>query len=207
MPKAALYSSQGETLGETELSDAVFGTDVNTSLLHEVTVMLQANRRAGTASTKTRAEVRGGGRKPWRQKGLGRARAGTIRSPLWRGGGITFGPSPREYAYTMPRKARRKALRSALSARVGEGRVIVLDRLTMERPKTATLVKLLHRVARGSALIVTAEADPMVALSTRNVAGVMSLPAASINARDILAHEWLILTRDAARRLEEALAP
>ena len=207
MPKAALYSPQGETLGETELSAAVFGTDVNGSLLHEVTVMLQANRRSGTASTKTRAEVRGGGRKPWRQKGLGRARAGTIRSPLWRGGGITFGPSPRDYSYAMPRKARREALRSALSARAAEGRVVVLDHLTMDRPKTASLVKLLDQVARGSALIVTAEADSMVALSARNVAGIMSRPAASVNVLDVLAHEWLVLTRDAARRLEEALAP
>ena len=207
MPKAALYSPQGETLGETELSAAVFGTDVNGSLLHEVTVMLQANRRSGTASTKTRAEVRGGGRKPWRQKGLGRARAGTIRSPLWRGGGITFGPSPRDYSYAMPRKARREALRSALSARAAEGRVVVLDHLTMDRPKTASLVKLLDQVARGSALIVTGEDDSMVALSARNVAGIMSRPAASVNVLDVLAHEWLVLTRDAARRLEEALAP
>jgi large subunit ribosomal protein L4 len=207
MPKAALYNPEDETLGEMELSDTVFGTDVNAGLLHEVAVMLQANRRAGTASTKTRAEVRGGGRKPWRQKGLGRARAGTIRSPLWKGGGIVFGPSPRDYSYALPRKARREALRSALSARVGEGRVVVLERLAMERPRTASLVRLLDRVARGSALIVTADADRMVALSARNVAGVTSLPAASINALDVLAHEWLVLTRDAARRLEEALAP
>ncbi len=207
MPKAALYSPEGETLGEMELSDTVFGTDVNTGLLHEVTVMLQANRRTGTASTKTRAEVRGGGRKPWRQKGLGRARAGTIRSPLWRGGGIVFGPSPRDYSYALPRKARREALRSALSVRAGEGRVVVLEQLAMERPKTASLVRLLDRVVQGSALVVTGDSDRMVALSARNVAGIMSLPAASINALDVLAHEWLVLTRDAARRLEEALAP
>ncbi|MDQ7793414.1 MAG: 50S ribosomal protein L4 [bacterium] len=207
MPKAALYNQDGEPLGEATLSGSVFGAEVNQSLMHQAVVMLQANRRLGTASTLTRAEVRGGGRKPWRQKGLGRARHGTIRSPLWRGGGVVFGPSPRDFAYAIPKKARREALRSALSARAREGKIAVLEGLSLERPQTASIARLVNRIGAARALIVTGDSDAVVAKSARNLPGVGSLPAASLNVLDVMAHEWLVLTRDAVGKLEEALAP
>jgi large subunit ribosomal protein L4 len=208
MPKAAVFNQEGEPLGETELSGSVFGTQVNEHLLYETTVIMRANRRVGTASTKTRAEVRGGGRKPWRQKGLGRARHGSIRSPLWRGGGVVFGPSPRDYRHALPRKARREALRSALSARAREGGIVVVEELSLERPRTAAVARLLERVgATGRTLLVTGRPDALVARSARNLPAVTSLPVTNLNVLDVMAHDRLVLTRDALTWLEEALAP
>ncbi|NLY30171.1 MAG: 50S ribosomal protein L4, partial [Firmicutes bacterium] len=136
MPKVAVYNMQGNTVGELELNDEIFAAPVNTGLMHQAVVMYLANQRRGTAATKTRAAVSGGGRKPWRQKGTGRARHGSIRSPIWVGGGVTFGPQPRDYRLAMPKKARRQALKSALSSKVAAGSLIVVDELKFDEPKT-----------------------------------------------------------------------
>lgn len=207
MPKAAVYNVDGEQVGEIELSDAVFGQPVNEAVLHEVVVMHLANRRRGTHDTKTRSEVRGGGRKPWRQKGTGRARHGSIRSPIWRGGGIVFGPHPRDYGYRVPKKVKRLALKSALAAKVGEGRILVLDALELSVPKTGEMARILNNLEAGDgALVVTAEKDVNIEKSTRNLPGVKSLEARRLNVYDLLAHPHLILTRDAVARVEEVFA-
>lgn len=208
MPKVALYNRQGETVGEIELNDNIFATEVNESLIHDVVVMYQANQRVGTASTKTRAMVRGGGRKPWRQKGTGRARVGTIRSPLWRGGGIIFGPAPRDFSYTMPKKARRQALRSALSAKVIGNQLIVLDELRMDKPKTKELVEVLRNlgIAEDKTLVVLPEGNYNVVLSANNLPKVDAADAASLNVYEVVNHAKLVLTKDALAKIEEVLA-
>lgn len=207
MPKVALYNVQGAEVGEMELSDTVFGIEPNESVVHEAVVMQMASRRQGTSCTKSRGEVRGGGRKPWRQKGTGRARAGTIRSPLWRGGAITFGPKPRSYSYSIPKKKRRLALKSVLSSKVMEGEIIVLDSLSLDAPKTKEMVKVLEALkADKKSLVVTAEIDENVMKSARNIEGITSIAAASINVYDILAHNKLIITKDAIAKVEEVLA-
>lgn len=206
MPKANVYNASGQRVGELELDEAIFGAEVNASLLHSVVVMQLANRRLGTADTKTRAEVAGGGRKPWRQKGTGRARAGTIRSPLWRHGGIVFGPHPRDYSYTMPKKARRQAMRSALSSKVLGEKLILLEGLELPEAKTRFVAEILANLnVRGSALIVTGEADEKVAKAARNIAGVKSSMADSINVYDVLAHDSLVMTKAAVARVQEVL--
>lgn len=207
MPKVALYNMQGQQVGEIDLDDAVFGGEVNEAVLHEAVVMQLAGRRRGTASTLTRSEVRGSGRKPWRQKGTGRARAGSVRSPLWRGGGITFGPKPRDYSYRLPQKVRRLALRSALASKVSEGNIIVLDELRLEAPKTKSMVDILNALsARNKALIVTAGENKNVQLSARNIPGISFLTSTRLNVYDLLAHEKLVITRDAVARIQEVLA-
>lgn len=206
MPKVSVYNLEGQTVGEIELSDTVFGATVNEALLHEAVVMYLHNQRQGTASTKTRAEVRGGGRKPWRQKGTGRARHGSIRSPIWVGGGVTFGPKPREFRKAMPKKARRAALRSALSSKVNEGNLIVLDELKLAEPKTKQIVSMLsHFEGQRKPLIVLAEQDRNVELSTRNLQGAATARAQDINVYQVLNHNKVLLTRDAVALLEEAL--
>lgn len=205
MPKVAVYNTRGEQVGEIELKDEVFGQPVNGAVMHEVVVMQLANRRRGTHDTLVRSEVRGGGRKPWRQKGTGRARHGSIRSPIWRGGGTVFGPHPRDYRYSVPKKVRRLALKSALSAKVNEGRLLVLDELAVAEPKTREIVGLLHNLNVGKALVVTAGADINVEKSARNIEGVKSLAAAHLNVYDILDHHSLVITRDAVAKVEEAL--
>src|SRR5690554_6893631 len=157
MPKVSVYNLEGQAVGEMELSDTVFGAAINEALLHEAVVMHLHNQRQGTAATKTRAAVRGGGRKPWRQKGTGRARHGSIRSPIWVGGGVTFGPQPRDYRRAMPKKARRQALKSALSSKVAAGSLIVLDELKFDEPRTRRMVDVLKNLqVQGKALVVTA---------------------------------------------------
>jgi len=163
-----------------------------------------ASLRRGTHSVKTRAEVRGGGRKPWRQKGTGRARAGTIRSPLWRKGGIIFGPQPRDYSYSIPKKKRRLAIKSVLSAKVSEGDLIVLDRLAFAAPKTKEMIKVLNNLkVEGKAAVVTADGSGYVQESARNIPGIKPLLADGINVYDLLNHDKLILTREAVARIEE----
>lgn len=206
MPKVTVYNLEGQAVGEIELSDAVFGAPVNEALLHQAVVTYLNNQRRGTASTKTRAEVRGGGRKPWRQKGTGRARHGSIRSPIWVGGGTTFGPKPRNFRQSLPKKARRAALRSALSAKVRDGGVIVLDDLKLSEPKTKVMAGVLQRLlAERKPLIVLAERDRNVELSTRNLPGAGTTQAVDMNVYQVLAHDKLVLTRDAVAKLEEAL--
>ncbi|MHB1421499.1 MAG: 50S ribosomal protein L4 [Bacillota bacterium] len=207
MPRVPVYNIEGNQVDEIDLNDTIFGIKVNETVMHQVVVMQRANRRRGTSSTKVRSEVSGGGRKPWRQKGTGRARAGSNRSPLWRGGGITFGPQPRDYSYTMPKKVRRLALKSALSSKVLDGNLVVVDEITMQQPKTKDMAKILGSlgVAR-KALVVTAKMDENVQKSARNIPGITPLTAASLNVYDLLLHDKLVITRDAVNRVEEVLA-
>ncbi|MEW6725126.1 MAG: 50S ribosomal protein L4 [Bacillota bacterium] len=206
MPKAALYNTKGETIGEVELNDAIFGADVNEGLMHEAVLAYLTNQRVGTQSTKTRSEVRGGGRKPWRQKGLGRARAGTIRSPLWRKGGIVFGPKPRDFQVNLPKKARRAALRSALSAKLAAGEIKVVDGLAVDAPKTKVMAEILANLKVEKALVVTVGRDENLYLSARNIAGVDVSEARNLNVYQILAHRDLVITKEAVAKVEEVLA-
>jgi large subunit ribosomal protein L4 len=170
--------------------------------------MQLANQRLGTAATKTRAMVRGGGKKPWKQKGTGRARAGSIRSPLWIGGGVTFGPMPRSYAFSMPRKARRLAIKSALTAKVQSGELIVLEALDLSAPKTKEVVKMLGNLNSGSdkAVIITAAKNEVLEKSSRNIPGVKTLTSLGLNVYDLLYHDKVIVTKDAVAAIEEVLA-
>jgi large subunit ribosomal protein L4 len=207
VPTVPLYNMQGETVGEVTLSDAVFAAPVNVPLLHQVVVGYLANRRQGTVATRTRGMVSGGGRKPWRQKHTGRARQGSIRAPHWKGGGTVFGPQPREWRHRLSRKLRRGALRSALSARLAEGGLRVLDRLELPAPRTRELVAVLDRLALPDrrTLIVTAGVDRNVYLSGRNVPDLHVTPAEALNALDVLRARSLVLTRDAVTAIEEVL--
>lgn len=207
MPKVPVYNMEGSQVGEIELNEAIFGTEVNEPLLHQAVVAYEANKRQGTVSTKTRTEVRGGGRKPWRQKGTGRARHGSTRSPIWVGGGVTFGPKPRDYRQALPKKARRAALRSALSAKVGAGDIIVLESLSLSEVKTKQVAQVLERLnATGTALIVTDQRNRNVELSTRNIPGVALRTADGINAYEVLKHSKLVITKDGVAKVEEVFA-
>jgi len=207
MPKVAVYDMQGNTVGELELNDEIFAAPVNTALMHQAVVAYLANQRHGTAATKTRAAVRGGGRKPWRQKGTGRARHGSIRSPIWVGGGVTFGPQPRDYRLAMPKKARRQALKSALSSKVAAGSLIVVDELKFDEPKTRRMVEVLNNLqVQGKALVVTASDGRNVVLSARNIPGVNTIRAQDLNVYAVLNSEQLIMTKEAVEVVEEVLA-
>ncbi len=207
MPKVTVYNTDGEPVGDIDLNEDLFGQPVNEAVIHEVVVMQLANRRRGTHSTKTRGQVRGGGRKPWRQKGTGRARHGSIRSPIWRGGGVVFGPRPRDYSYQVPKKIKRLALKSALSAKVNDGLVLVLDALTMAEPKTKEMIRILKNLqATDGALLVTASQSWAVDKSASNIPGVKTLDARRLNVYDLLGHHNLILTKDALTCVEEVFA-
>ncbi|TCL66461.1 LSU ribosomal protein L4P [Hydrogenispora ethanolica] len=206
MPTVPIYNIQGAQVGEIALNDIVFGSKVNKALLHEAVVMQLASRRLGTSAAKNRSAVRGGGRKPWRQKGTGQARAGSRRSPLWTGGGIIFGPTPRDYGYSLPKKARRQALRSALSAKVEAGELIVVDELNITEPKTKTMVGVLGSLKANKALVVTSEYQEALEKSARNIPGVEALVSTGLNVYDILAHDHLVITKEAIGKVEEALA-
>lgn len=206
MPKVALYNTEGSKVGDIDLNDDIFGIEPNEGVVHETVVMQLASLRRGTSSTKSRGEVRGGGRKPWRQKGTGRARVGSSRSPIWRGGAITFGPKPRDYKYNIPKKKRRLALKSVLSAKVIDGEIVVLDQLAISEPKTKDVIAILSNFEAKKTLIVTADSDENVSKSARNIPGVKSLAAASLNVYDIINHDKLIITKDAVSKVEEVLA-
>lgn len=206
MPTVALYNINGEQVGELALNDEVFGVSVHESVLHDAVVMQLAGRRLGTHDTKTRSEVSGGGRKPWRQKGTGRARHGTIRSPIWRGGGIVFGPHPRNYGYSLPKKVRRLALKSALSAKVNSGDILVLDDLKLDQIKTRDMARILDNLKVDDALLVTAEKDVTVEKSARNLPNIKPLIATGLNVYDILAYNKLVITKDAVAKVEEVFA-
>jgi len=207
MPKVAVYDMRGTQVGEIDLNDRVFGIEPNEAVMQQFVKMQLANKRHGTASTKTRAEVRGGGKKPWKQKGTGRARVGSSRNPVWRGGGIVFGPKPRDYSYTLPRKVRRLALKSALSSKVKDSNIIVVDSLTFEEPKTKLMLETLESLnAAEKTLVVTADGDVNVYKSARNIPGVKSLRADYINVFDILKYDTLLMTTDAVARVEEVFA-
>jgi large subunit ribosomal protein L4 len=207
MPKVALYNVTGAQVGEVELSDAVFGIEPHVHAIHEAVLLQQASQRQGTHKTKGRSEVRGGGRKPWKQKGTGRARQGSIRSPQWKGGGTVFGPTPRSYGYKLPRKVRRLAIKSALSSKVIDNEVIVLDQLTLGAPKTKEFVAILNNLKVVSkVLIVGATFDENVALSARNIPGVKVVAADGISVLDVMLYDKLIITKDAVQKVEEVLA-
>ncbi len=191
---------------QPKLKDEIFGVKPRSHLLHQTIVMQLANRRAGSAATKTKGFVSGGGKKPWRQKGTGRARAGSIRSPIWVGGGTTFGPAPRDYSYRMPRKARKEALLCALSLKNRDGKIIVVDKLELEEPKTKIMVKALAELKVGSALIVIAQRNEKIERSARNLPAVKVLRVEGLNVYDLLRYEYLILIEDALKLLEKRLA-
>ena len=189
---------RGEQVGDTELDPAIFGVAVNVPVLHQALKMQLANARQGNASTKTRGDVAGGAAKPWRQKGTGRARQGTIRSPLWIKGGIAFGPHPRSYAQSMPKKMRRLALKSALASKLQENRVIVVDDFSMTEARTKDMIATLQSIGAGpSTLILLAERNENVELSARNLPGVKTLQATNLNVADLLTHDYLVFTRSA----------
>lgn len=207
MPKVALFSQTGNQVGEIELNDSVFGIEPNNHVLFEAVVAQRASLRQGNHKVKGRSEVRGGGRKPWRQKGTGRARQGSIRSPQWRGGGIVFGPVPRSYSYKLPKKVRRLAIKSALSSKVLAENILVLESLAFETPKTKEFASVLKGLSvEKKALIVTADLDENVALSARNIPGVTVVTATGINVLDVLNHDKLIMTKAAVEKVEEVLA-
>ncbi|AWE09084.1 50S ribosomal protein L4 [Lysinibacillus sp. 2017] len=206
MTKVSVLSQTGASVGEIELNDAIFGIEPNEAVLFDAIVAQRASLRQGNHKVKNRSEVAGGGRKPWRQKGTGRARQGSIRSPQWRGGGVVFGPTQRSYAYKLPKKVRRLALKSALSAKVLEQNFVVLDALTLNAPKTKDFKAVLTALEISKkALFVTAEVNENVALSARNIPGVTVLTAEGINVLDLLGHDKVVFTQDAVKKVEEVL--
>ncbi|NMM55380.1 50S ribosomal protein L4 [Paenibacillus aquistagni] len=207
MPKVAVYNISGTQVGEIELADSVFGIEPNKHVLHDAVVMQLASMRQGTHKVKGRSEVRGGGRKPWKQKGTGRARQGSIRSPQWVGGGTVFGPTPRSYSYKLPKKVRRLAIKSALSTKVLENQIIVLDELAMNAPKTKEFQAMLNNLkVDRKALVVVPEYNDNVALSARNIPSVKLVAADGVNVYDVLRHQKLIITKDAVSKVEEVFA-
>ncbi|MFC4025668.1 50S ribosomal protein L4 [Oceanobacillus longus] len=207
MPKVALLKQDGSNAGDIELNDSVFGIEPNTHVLHEAVVMQRASLRQGTHAVKNRSDVRGGGRKPWRQKGTGRARQGSIRSPQWVGGGVVFGPTPRSYSYKLPKKVRRLALKSALSSKVKEESLFVLDSIGFDVPKTKEVIKMLDALKVDTkVLIVTADKDEKVIRSANNLQTVKVLTVEEMNVLDLLSHDKLIISKDAAEKAGEVLA-
>jgi large subunit ribosomal protein L4 len=207
MPKLDVLNVSGEKIGDIDLNPGIFGIEVNQHVLHDVVKNYLANQRQGTQSAKTRAEVRGGGKKPFRQKGTGRARQGTIRAPHYVGGGVAFAPKPRDYSYKLPKRVKRLALFSALSAKVAAGEVIVLDELAMDAPKTKDMVKILSNIkAEKKSLIVLPEVNENVVRSSNNIPGVDTTFVGSLNVYDILNHNNFVITKKALETIEEVYA-
>ena len=207
MPTAVLYNMQGAKIGDVELSAALFGAEVNKAVLHETVVNYLANQRQGTQSTKTRTEVAGGGKKPFRQKGTGRARQGSTRAPQWTKGGVALGPKPRDYSYTINKKVKKLAMVSALSAKAADDCVMVIDDLKMDEIKTKTVADMLKAMGvDGKALIVTNEMEKNVYLSARNIEGVKASYVGMLNVYDVLNHDKFIVAKDAVAKLEEVYA-
>lgn len=203
MPTVGLFNKEGKQVGDFQLNEAIFGVEVNQDAVHQVVVALLANKRQGTQSAKTRAEVRGGGIKPWRQKGTGRARQGSIRAPQWIKGGIVFAPKPRDYRISTPKSMRRVALMSALTSKVEADEMIVMEDLAFETINTKQVTEMIKTLGFKKMLIVTAESDEIAYKSARNIAGVTVIPANNINVYDILKYEKLIMTKDAVSKIEE----
>lgn len=208
MPKLSVYNLSGQATGEIELNDLVFGAEFNEAVVHQAIVMQQANERQGTSATKTRGMVRGGGRKPWKQKGTGRARCGSIRSSIWVGGGVTFGPQPRSYAKKMTRKARRLALCCALSAKVAANELVVVEGLAFDAPKTKNVAAMLNAfdAAGKKALLITDGANENVELSARNMPKVTAITNMGLNCFDILNSNKVFLAKEVVEKIEEVLA-
>lgn len=206
MANVAVYNMEGKEVGTIELNDAVFGVEINEHLVHMAVVHQLANKRQGTQKAKTRSEVSGGGRKPWRQKGTGHARQGSTRAPQWKGGGVVFAPTPRDYSFKMNKKEKRAALKSALTSRVQENKLIVLDELKLNEIKTKAMVNVLNNLKVSKALVVTKENDKNVTLSARNIPGVKTALTNTINVYDILKYNTVVLTKDAVATIEEVYA-
>lgn len=207
MPKVALYNIKGEQVGEVQLSDSIFGAEVNKEAMHQVVVNQLANRRQGTQSTLTMSEVTGGGKKPWKQKGTGRARQGSIRAPQWIKGGVALGPKPRTYRYTLTKKLKRLALKSALSSKVADNDILVLDELSFDGIKTKQMVSVLGNLKIDEkVLVVLADKNINVEKSARNIPGVKTALVNTLNVYDILKYNKFIITRDAVSKVEEVYA-
>lgn len=206
MAKVAVYNMEGKEVDSIDLDDAIFGVEVNDHLVHMAVVQQLANKRQGTQKAKTRSEVSGGGRKPWRQKGTGHARQGSIRAPQWKGGGVVFAPVPRDYSFKLNRKEKRAALKSALTSRVQNNKLIVVDELKFDEIKTKKFKTVMDNLKVGKALVVLAEKDEKVIMSARNLPTVKTTLTNTINVYDILKGDTLILTRDAVAKIEEVYA-
>ena len=207
MPKVSTYNITGAQTGEMELNDSVFGVEVNEAVMRQAVLRQMANERLGTHATKTRGLVRGGGRKPWKQKGTGRARVGSTRSPLWVGGGTVFGPQPRSYEQKMPRKARRLAVKSALSDKVNTNELFVLDEIVLAAPKTKEVVKVVDNFKfSGEKVLFITDGDEVMARCARNLQGVKSVSTENMNIFDLLHYTKLFITKSAVAKIEEVLA-
>lgn len=206
MANVSVYNMQGAEVGKLELNDAVFGVEVNENLVHEAVVAHLANKRQGTQKAKTRSEVSGGGRKPWRQKGTGHARQGSTRAPQWTGGGVVFAPVPRDYSVSMNKKERRAALRSALTSRVQDNKLIVLDELTLNEIKTKDMVKVLDAIKVEKALIVLDSIDQNVIISARNIPSIKTTQVGTLSTYDVMKYGTVVVTRKAVSDIEEVYA-
>ena len=206
MANVSVYNIEGKEVGKIDLSDAVFGVEVNEHLVHMAVVSQLANNRQGTQKAKTRSEVSGGGRKPWRQKGTGHARQGSTRAPQWAGGGVVFAPVPRDYEVKMNKKERRAALKSALTSKVQENKLVVVDSLALAEAKTKEMQKVLTNLKADKALVVTADDDQKVVLSARNIADVQTATVNTINVYDVMKHNTVVVTKDAVASIEEVYA-
>ncbi|MCI5859812.1 MAG: 50S ribosomal protein L4 [Blautia sp.] len=206
MANVTVYNMEGKEVGTIELNDAVFGVEINEHLVHMAVVNQLANNRQGTQKAKTRSEVSGGGRKPWRQKGTGHARQGSTRAPQWTGGGMVFAPVPRDYSFKMNKKEKRAALKSALTSRVQANKLIVLDQLTMDAPKTKAMQNVLNSLNVNKALVVTKENNANVVLSARNIPSVKTALVNTINVYDVMKYNTVVLTKDAVAAIEEVYA-
>ena len=206
MAKVSVYNIEGKKVGDMELNDAVFGVEVNEHLVHMAVVSQLANNRQGTQSAKTRSEVSGGGRKPWRQKGTGHARQGSTRAPQWAGGGVVFAPKPRDYSFKMNKKEKNLAIKSALTSKVAAEKLIVVDSIKFDDIKTKNMVAVLDNLKVNKALVVLNDNDKNVVLSARNIANVKTASTGTINVYDILKYDSLIVTKDAVATIEEVYA-
>lgn len=209
MPEVALLNLEGKTIGKIDLKDEVFGVEPNHDLMHQAVLSYLANQRQGTHSTKTRGEVRGGGRKPWRQKGTGRARQGSIRAPQWVGGGVVFGPKPRDYSFYLTKNQRKGALRSALSAKLADGEILVVDEIKIDEPKTKKMEAILRSlgIMDKTVLIVLENIDPLVYLSARNLPNVVGVVrACDLNTYDVLSAQVVLMTKPAVEIIEQRLS-
>ena len=206
MANVSVYNMEGAEVGTMDLNDEIFGVEIKPHLVHKAVVWHLANMRQGTQKAKTRSEVSGGGRKPYRQKGTGHARQGSTRAPQWKGGGVVFAPVPRDYSFKINKKEKRQALKSALTSKVQEEEIIVLDKLELEGVKTKEMVKVLENIKAGKSLIVIDGTDMNIVLSARNIPGVKTINADMINVYDIMNHKNLIVTKDAVAKIEEVYA-
>lgn len=206
MANVKVLNMSGQEVGTIDLNDAIFGIEANEHVMHLSVVQYLANKRQGTQCTKTRAEVRGGGRKPWRQKGNGRARQGSIRSPQWVGGGVVFAPKPRDYSFKLNRKVKRLALQSALSTKVFDGKIIVMDELKLDEVKTKAMVKVLENIKVNNALICMDGSNTNVMLSARNIPNIKTAGVNTINVYDLLKYDTFVVTKEAVAKIEEVYA-